>query len=299
VVTVIDPPADLANGLVLHLKLDETSGAVAIDSSGLAHDGTLQGFVEAPWTPGIIDGALAFNPDGGAGDDVVLVPDDGTLDFAASMEFTLSAWANGDPAQEAGAPLICKGTGGGGEQFAIDVFGGYRFYGWTGATPPVYLVGGAGVGPDNTWQHVVGIFSHSLNRVKLFVNGVEVASTTTPASIVQNSHEVSIGSRQGALDPSSPYSLNFNGRIDDVRIYNRAITPREIKSLNERGNPPRLTIVRSGSSVTISWSSVLTYTLESSGELPGTTWNPVGGVVNNRVTLSAGPGNTFFRLRQQ
>jgi hypothetical protein len=297
IITVIDPPADLANGLVLHLKLDETSGQVAVDSSGLAHDGTLQGFAETPWSSGIIDGALAFNPDGAAGDDVVLVLDDGTLDFATSMEFTLSAWANGDPAQESGGPLICKGTGAGGEQFAIDVFNGYRFYGWTGATPPVYILGSGGVGPDNTWQHIVGVFSRSLNRVKLLVNGVEVASATPPATIVQNSHEVSIGSRQGA---SGPYDLNFGGRIDDVRIYNRALTPREIKSLNEMGNRPALTITRSGGNVTISWPpTVFIYALESSDVLPGTTWNPVSGVVNNSVTLSASDPARFYRLRRQ
>ena len=297
IITVIDPTPDLANGLVLHLKLDETSGNVAIDSSGLAHDGALQGFAGTPWTSGIIDGALAFNPDGSAGDDAVLVADDGTMDFASTMEFTLSAWVNGDPVQEAGAPIICKGTGGGGEQFALDVFQGYRFYGWTGGNPPLYVLSGSG-GPDNTWQHVVAIFSRSLNRVKLLVNGVEVANATPPATILQNSHEVSIGSRQGA---AGPYDLNFNGKIDDVRIYNRAVTPREIKSLNELGNLPRLTIARSGSTVTISWPvNVAGYVLESVESVPSDVWNPVSGVVNNSVTLNApADPQKFFRLRKQ
>jgi hypothetical protein len=300
IITVIDPAADLTNGLVLHLKLDETSGTVANDSSGLNHHGALQGFAQPLWTPGILDGSLAFNPDGSAGDDVVLVTDDGALDFASSMEFTLSAWANGDPVQEVGGPIICKGTGGGGEQFAIDVSNGYRFYGWIGGIPNVpYILGGAGgVGPDNTWQHVVGVFSRSLNRVKLFVNGVEVTSATPPATIVQNSHEVSIGSRQN--DPAPEYDFNFNGRIDDVRIYNRAITPREIKSLNEFGNRPRLAITRSGGNVTISWpASVITYVLECTDVLPATTWNAVSGVMNNSVTLNTGDARKFYRLRKQ
>ena len=297
VITVVDPAPNLANGLVLHLKLDETSGNVAIDSSGLAHDGTLQGFAVTPWTPGILDGALAFNPDGSAGDDAVLVPDDGTLDFASSMEFTLSAWANGDPSQEAGGPIICKGTGGGGEQFAIDVFNGYRFYGWTGIpASPVYIIGSP-TGPDNTWQHIVGIFSRTLNRQKLFINGVEVAGGTPPVSIVQNSHEVSIGSRQGS---AGPYDLNFNGKIDDVRIYNRAVTPREIKALNELGNLPRVTITRSGGNITITWPANVTgYVLESAESIPSTTWNPVSSVANNSVTLNApGEPTKFFRLRK-
>ena len=296
IITVVDPAPDLANGLILHLKLDETTGTTAADSSGLNHNGALQGFAGTPWTPGILDGALAFNPDGAAGDDAVLVTDDGTFDFATTMEFTISAWANGDPSQEAGGPIICKGTGGGGEQFAIDVFNGYRFYGWTGIpASPVYIIGSP-AGPDNTWQHVVGVFSRSLNRQKLFVNGVEVASGTPPTAIVQNSHEVSIGSRQGT---AGPYDLNFNGKIDDVRIYNRAITPRELKTLNELGNRPRLAISRAAGNVTIAWPSTqFSYTLESSDVLPGTTWNPVSGVVSNRVTVSASDPARFYRLRR-
>ena len=45
--------------------------------------------------------------------------------------------------------------------------------------------------------------------------------------------------------------------------------------------------------------SVLTYVLEASDVLPVTTWNAVPGFVNNSVTLPAGPGNRFFRLRKQ
>jgi hypothetical protein len=297
VITVADPAPDLAGGLVLHLKLDETSGAVAIDSSGLAHDGTLQGFAGTPWTAGILDGAIAFNPDGAAGDDAVLVPDDGSLNFASSMEFTLSAWVNGDSTQEGGAPVICKGTGGGGEQFAIDVFNGYRFYGWTGvAASPLYNLGGGG-GPNNTWQHVLGVFSRSLNRVKLFVNGVEVASAAPPATIVQNNHEVTIGSRQlGA----GAYDLNFNGKIDDVRIYNRAVTPREVKTLSELANRPQLSISLSAGTLTISWPENVTgYVLESSDVLPGVTWEPVFGLfMGNSVIPSPVVGNRFYRLRK-
>ena len=296
IIMVDDPAPDLASGLVLHLKLDETSGTAAADSSGANHHGVLQDFPEEPWTAGIVGGALAFNPDGAAGDDVVLVTDDGGLDFSSSLEFTLAAWVNGEPAQEPGGPIICKGTGGGGEQFAIDVFNGFRFYGWTGATPPVYVLS-AGIGPDNTWQHVVGVFSRPLNRLKFYINGVEAASGAPPDTVVQNNHEVSVGSRQLS---SGAYDLNFIGSIDDVRVYNRAITPREVKALNELGAPPRLNITRSGDNVTISWpASVTGYTLESSDVLPATVWNAVNGVVDNSVTQSAGPGDTFFRLRKE
>jgi hypothetical protein len=51
--------------------------------------------------------------------------------------------------------------------------------------------------------------------------------------------------------------------------------------------------------VTIAWPLCATgYTLECSDALPATTWNTVNGVMNNSVTLPAGPGNKFFRLQK-
>src|SRR5207249_10659362 len=63
------------------------------------------------------------------GDDVVTIPDPGVFNFASTRIFTLEAWVNGPAAQESGAAIIAKGTGGGGEQYALDVVGNYRFFG--------------------------------------------------------------------------------------------------------------------------------------------------------------------------
>lgn len=296
IVTVSDPAPALDTDLVLHLKLDETTGSVAVDASGLGHDGTLQGFADSPWTTGIVGGAIALNPDGAAGDDVVLVPDDGTFDFSASMEFSLSAWVNAPATQEAGAAILCKGTGAGNEQFCLDAVPAFRFFGWTGAQPPVYVLQSS-ITPDETWQHVAGVFSRSLNRLKLYVDGVEAASGMPPASIVQNSHEISVGSRQ--LN-NTVYDLNLQGAIDDVRVYRRALTPREIKSLAEFGHPPRLNITASGGQAIISWPATgASYVLESSSALPAPSWDVVAGVVNNQVTVSVGSAPRFFRLRRE
>lgn len=293
ILTVTDPAPNLASGLVLHLKLDETEGAAASDSSGLNFLGALQGFATANWTTGRLSGALRFNPEGASGDDVVLVPDAAELNFNTSLEFSLSAWVNGASAQEAGAAIACKGTGGGGEQFALDVFNGYRFYGWTGEPGAVYMASTPS-GPNETWQHLVAVFSRPLNRLKLYLDGAEVANAIPSATIIGNGHEVSIGSRQSG---GGPYDLNFNGIIDDVRIYNRAITPREIQLLAAPDAAPRLAIQRSGTDVIISWDpGVAGFVLESSDVLPNALWEPVGGVVNNSVTLSPTEARRFYRL---
>ncbi|MBI3852045.1 MAG: hypothetical protein HY298_17440 [Verrucomicrobia bacterium] len=63
--------------------------------------------------------------------------------------------------------------------------------------------------------------------------------------------------------------------------------------------PPVLSITHSGNQVTISWPlSVTGFTLETRGDVASGLWTPVGGVVNNSVTFTAGSGSAFYRLRQ-
>src|SRR5206468_7226319 len=104
---------------------DEFTFLTAGDASGNGNDGTLQGFVDddSQWVAGRISGGLRFNPAGSGINEVVIVPGGaGQLDFASNPEFTLSAWVRADVSQENGAAIIAKGTGGGGEQYAIDIF---------------------------------------------------------------------------------------------------------------------------------------------------------------------------------
>src|SRR5439155_13029379 len=51
-------------------------------------------------------------------------------------------------------------------------------------------------------------------------------SGTPPATLINTAHDVSIGARQNS--GSANYDLNFDGRIDEVAIYNRALNPNEI-----------------------------------------------------------------------
>ena len=79
----------------------------------------------------------------------------------------------------------------------------------------------------NQWIHLVGTWD-GLNFIKLFINGVEVNSnsiTPTVSSIVINAlSPMEIGRRYSATD-------YFNGKIDDIGIWNRALTQCEISEL--------------------------------------------------------------------
>ncbi len=321
--SVTNPPVDITSGMVMHLALDDGQGLVAADSTINHHNGILQGFPDgdAEWVTGRINGAVKFNPVEAAGE-VILVTDDGTLDFSASLNFSLAVWANGAATQVDGAGILAKGEGNGGEQYALDVFGGnFRFYGWVG-DGSYYLVT-APVGPNGTWQHLAMVFSKSLNRLKFYVNGVEAASSVLPTAIIASPHEISIGSRQlGAGD----YNLNFDGKIDDVRIYNRVLTSQDVAELYSVAALVAPSIVKqpqggvyyncetAALTVTIDGSEPLSYQWKKEGQdIPGATQaqltfqnltsaqagrysvavsNKVGKVLSDVATINIKPGTS-------
>jgi hypothetical protein len=98
----------------------------------------------------------------------------------------------------------------------------YRFF--VRGTGGGAVVVQSSIQPNDTWQHLVAVYSQPLNRFRLYVNGTEVARGTPAAGLLQNSHEVSIGSRQlGA----GPYDLNFNGRLDESAVDHRGFRMQE------------------------------------------------------------------------
>ena len=176
------------------------------------------------------NGAPDFQGNLGGGNDVVLIPDDGNLDFTTGGAFSVEAWVKAPTGQEAGGPVVAKGTGAGGETFAMDIYGGaYRLYVFDSAGAVASVVQTT-VAADDTWQHVVGTVDVAAGEMKFYINGQEAIPTApvTPLTTLQaNSHEVSIGSRQRN---SGPYDLNFNGLIDEVALYDRALSGAEVEA---------------------------------------------------------------------
>jgi hypothetical protein len=280
---VIDPALDITSDLRAWYRMDDGTFLTASDSSGNGYLGNLQGFVDddSQWVSGRIDGGLRFNPLGSGVNEVVLVPDTGQFDFSASPEFTLAAWVRAAGTQEDGAALLAHGTGGGGEQYAIDIFAGtYRFF-VRGAGGAAQVAQGT-VRANDTWQHVVAVYSRTLNRMKLYVNKSEVASVTPFATgLLAQQHELSLGARQLS---TTDYNLNLNGVLDDVRVYARALTPNDVAALYDVAAPMGPTIVQqpqdtyggvgdSGSfSVAVDGTVPLIYQWRKNGvEIPGAT----------------------------
>jgi hypothetical protein len=217
---------DITN-TVGYWKLDDAAGSTAVDSAN-ANNGTLNNMPvdDSEWISGRIAGALNFNADA-SGDDYVSIPDSTLLNFTNQLTFSIAAWVRGSPTQPSGAGIVAKGTGSGGEQYALDVSAGlYRFYVRNGAAVSTPMV--SPVAPNNRWQHLVAVYDGTLGAMRLFVNGQQVASAVAPNSLLGNAHEVSIGNRQSG---TGPYNFPFTGAVDDVRIYARSLRTNEVQQI--------------------------------------------------------------------
>jgi len=201
--------------MVAYWQLDEAGGDTANDAIGDNH-GTLYG--NKMWTTGKHDGALYFD---GAGD-YVRVADNVVFDFAD--EFTVCAWVrpdiadtNGwvvnryDVASQDGYYLCQRSSGSGKWSFVIFINGGFAMCQSDAA--PV----------SGVWSHIAGKRDASGN-VTLYVNGVPQADTDFIVGLINSSGDLLMG-----ID----HNLNndFTGAIDDVRVYDRALTDGEIAIL--------------------------------------------------------------------
>jgi len=193
--------------LVAYWKLDETEGSIAYDSVW-NNDGILNG--EPLWQPadGQVGGALAFD----GIDDYVSVP---LIMDPADAVFSVFAWVKG----AAPGQVIISQTGGADWLFADPSEGKLRTSlsrpaGGRSAPQPLiseFII------TDSNW-HRVGFVWDGSNRI-LYVDGLEVAKDTQPG-LESSAGGLYIGTGS-TLEPGS----FFSGLIDDVRIYDRALTP--------------------------------------------------------------------------
>jgi hypothetical protein len=202
-----DPNTDPS--LIGWWKFDEGSGLAAADSSGKGHNGTLTG--GAAWVPGIRGGALQFD----GADDVVVVPNAGDLQFAASAKYTLAAWVNLTTRPGHWSGIVTKGR---------DTATWYGI--WVNDTN-AWVFGHSGnnqVGSPvvaGVWVHVVMLYDNGTKRI--YLNG-KLDNETTSSQSGDSTGDLWIGAAKSVTEYAP-------AKIDDVRIYNRALTVQEIKAL--------------------------------------------------------------------
>jgi glucose/arabinose dehydrogenase len=186
------------------------SGPTAIDGSGHGNNGAISG---ATWTAsGKFGGALSFD----GVNDRVTVADAASLDLTTGM--TLEAWVNPSTSLSFWVSVIDKD---------VD-----RYYLMASSNGPNTPAVGGTWGPNNplvtapstlapnVWTHLAATFDGSV--IRLYVNGDLAGSVAETNPISTSSDVLQIG--------ANFYGEYFPGRIDEVRVYDRALLETEIET---------------------------------------------------------------------
>ncbi len=196
---------------ILELKLDEGgTSAVIKDSSGNGHDGYLE--EGAAWTTGKMGGALAFDGKKAR----AVVPDSPDLRFNSGQSFTLTAWVNVKaPPRGRWAAVVAKSRDRG------------SWYGIWLNNNNEWVAGNNGsmISPVKStpgWHLVAMVQDGTAGKLRLYVDGQQILERA--AIDGDGEGDLCIGGAKGAGD-------YFNGDVDDVRIYNVALSVVELNAL--------------------------------------------------------------------
>jgi hypothetical protein len=203
-----------ASGCVMLLHMNEGTGTTTKDATQNGNNGTLVN--GTTWVDGKFGKCLSFD----GVDDYVNCGN--TVSLNPTDAITVVAWVKYNSVS--------------GLQEIVRKEGSYAFgIGWTARKFRFWIHNGAWVNSGDSitsvevgkWYYVVGTYDKNggTNNLKLYVNQNLEAQSTQTGQISTNTNFVGIGNYQG--DMSEPH----NGLIDDVRIYNRVLSPAEIKKI--------------------------------------------------------------------
>lgn len=219
--TASDPSGAAASGeavvtvgrLVLDLGLD----AGAADASPFGNDGEVLGPVAAPGRTGVPGTALRFD----GADDLVRVPDHPTLDMAEAV--TVSVWARPDDGPDRERFIVSHGSWQNRWKLSLTPEGRPR---WTVRTEAgvVDLDAPAAAVPE-AFVHLAATYDGA--ELALYVDGDRVATAPHTGRMPSAGLPLLLGQM---LPGQADY--NFAGVLDDVRLYNRALTATEVEALS-------------------------------------------------------------------
>jgi len=215
--------AELA-GLVGWWKLDETSGRDVADSSGNGNNGKiLSGEPRWQTSGGKIKGALLLDGKG----DYVHLGNESNFDFTG--EVTVAAWIKVNRFDREWQAIVTKGDSAWRLQRHQDTAA--IEFACTGlqipsSSPYGGLYGNKAVN-DGKWHHVAGIYDGE--KMYIYIDGVVDVSQPASGAIATNDHPVFIGE-----NVEIPERF-WNGLIDDVRVYNYALSEGQVTALYNEG----------------------------------------------------------------
>lgn len=219
--------------LAAYWKFDEGIGNIAVDSSGNGNDGTITG---AGWITGVLGGALSFDSN-----DSVFVPDIPGIEFSTGS-FTIALWVKITGGANEKCRILQNGTEGTAQEPGIGRR--YQLYYSTTDGQFYFNIDGNSDGDKSRiefskndvatgqWLHLAAVRDRSLNKMLVYLDGMLKA--------VAWEHTGNIASPgEGLFIGNGPVGTGvfegLAGSIDDVRLYNHALTDSEIGKLATLG----------------------------------------------------------------
>jgi len=197
-------------GLVAAYNFDEGVGTLANDRSGNGLTGSVSG---AAWGAGHAGGALSFD----GVNDWVTVNDSPSLALTTGM--TIEAWVAPTTVTDWRTIVLKeKAAGLAWSLYASNDLGLSAGYVNIGAD---IVANGTSRLPLNAWSHVAVTYDGT--SLRLYVNGTLNSATSVTGATATSALPMRIGG-------NSIWGEFFSGRIDDVRIYNRALSPAELQA---------------------------------------------------------------------
>ncbi|MGW2913468.1 family 43 glycosylhydrolase [Streptomyces asoensis] len=226
-VTVSAEGPDVPADLLLHYGFDETSGNIAVDSSGHGNHGT---YVRTPeFGTGVDGGSFKMSGDS-ATSPYVKIPGGLLKDAGSVTVSTYAKWKGGAAFQW----LFGLGPDSNKYLFATPSNGGSSLYSaitkasWSAESK---LTAGSQLTPGQ-WRHVTVTLDGATGTLVLYVDGVEAARATgvtvKPSELYDSAKDYS-GYIGRSLYAADPY---FGGEVDDFRVYGRALSAAEVMELS-------------------------------------------------------------------
>lgn len=200
-----------------------------VDSSGNAYHGTAtNGSVTASASPAITGspGTCGYGTFDG-NNDYVALPSFPNL----TGNFTITAWINAKEIGNDQRIFVDDQSNSGGYAFSLGDAGNGRLRFFSRNINPISLDSAAVITAD-TWYHVTIVHDVAAKTRQIFVNGVAVTSAQIYSGTWgTDSGTASIGGETNAAGSEAIPNWRFNGSIDEVRVYNRAMNAAEITSV--------------------------------------------------------------------
>lgn len=206
---------DVTNGLVGRWGFDEATGTIAYDMSGNGNDGTLTNGPTRATSTCWVGYCLNFN----GTNNYVYVANGGSLDLASYSwtAWVRPSWVSGVPPYNPAVMALRNILN---TRVSMHVRSDYSNLDlWNGSSVRAFPY----TFQQNNWYYIV--FTYSSSTATIYINNVVIGSNSfTQGSTILL--PLNIGDSNGTTE-------YFNGSIDDVRIYNRALTATEVKNLYE------------------------------------------------------------------